>query len=262
MSDFLRRQPSSLGLPLCALTVGLLAAAGCGGSKTPSPQTPAALGGNVSAPPPVDRSRCKSDGKQVVGADTNGDKKPDVWKYFVPNGAGAQVATCKQVDLNWDGKVDITYYYDETGAQSALEEMDLDFDGRTDVTAYFSNGKRIREEKDMNFDSRPDIWYFYEDSKLVRIERDSDNNGRVDQWEYYESGKLDRIGYDTSGSGRVDKWDRAPEGGVDELVPAGAAPAGGAATTPAPPPAGTPAPAAPPAATNPPAAAPAAAAAK
>jgi hypothetical protein len=212
---------------------GLLGALGCGGSQKAAPQTAATAGApNVQAPPPIDRSRCKATGKQVMEADTNLDKKPDVWKYFVANGQGAQVMTCKQVDLNHDGKVDIIYYYDDTGAQSNLEEFDLDFDGRIDLTVYYSNGKKIREELDTNYDGQSDLWKFYEDEKLVRIERDSDYNARVDQWEFYEGGKLDRIGYDTSGSGRVDKWDRAPEG--DEASPGGEA-ASPKAASPAPP---------------------------
>ncbi len=224
------RQAFRFGIPFLATALGLSAVAGCGGSQNAPPQTAANAGAtNVEAPPPVDRTRCKSDGKQVIGSDTNLDKKPDVWKYYVPNGQGAQVATCKQVDLNHDGKVDITYYFDNTGSQSALEEFDLDFDGRIDQTVYFSNGKKVRLEMDTNFDNRSDVWKFYEDEKLVRIERDSDNNARADQWEYYEGGRLDRIGYDSSGSGRVDKWDRAPDG-LDEggAAAAGAAPAGAA----------------------------------
>ena len=207
-----RRWPPDL-LRASAIGVGMWLAAGCGSSQSAGPQTQANAGGlSEAAGPAVDRSRCQAAGKQVVEADTNLDKKPDVWKYYVPNGQGAEVLACKQVDLNHDGKVDIIYYYDDTGSQSVLEEFDLDFDGRIDLTVYYAHGKKIREELDTNYDGKPDLWKFYEDDKLVRLERDSDYNGRVDQWEYYEAGKLDRIGYDTSGSGKVDKWDRAPEG--------------------------------------------------
>src|SRR4029079_18449 len=89
-------------------------------------------GSNVPAPPSVDRSKCSDKGKQIVTADTNLDKKPDVWKFFTAVQQGGQsvsVLSCKQVDLNHDGKVDMVYYYDETGAQTTLEEFDLDFDG-------------------------------------------------------------------------------------------------------------------------------------
>jgi hypothetical protein len=191
-------------------------------------------GSNVPAAPNVDRSKCSDKGKQVVTVDTNLDKKPDVWKYFTTvqqDGQTISVISCKQVDLNHDGKIDLVSYYDEKGAQLAMEEADLDFDGQFDVTSYYVAGKRVRKEEDTNFDKRPDVWTYYEDDKIVRIERDTDGNGKVDEWQYYEGGKLDRIGYDTSGAGRVDRWDRAPEG--EGSGAAGGGGEQGAAATPA-----------------------------
>jgi len=208
--------------PLGALVL-TVAMAGCGSTQSTGPVTPTSAS-NIPGAPPVDRTRCKAEGKQVTTADTNMDGKADVWKYFVANGQGAQVLTCKQVDLNHDGKIDIVYYYDDTGTKTTLEEFDTDRDGHIDETVYYVNGKKVRSEFDTNLDDKPDVWNYYEDEKLVRIERDTDFNGKVDQWEYYEGGKLDRIGYDTTGAGKVDKWDRAPDGG-DVAAPAGAPPA-------------------------------------
>jgi hypothetical protein len=235
---------------------------GCGGGPEKKDDNAMLAGGNVPAPPNVDRSKCTDQGKQVVTTDTNQDKKPDVWKFFATaqqDGQAVSVLTCKQVDLNHDGRVDIVYYYDQGGAQSTLEEFDLDFDGQFDLTVYYVNGKKVREEMDSNYDKRPDLWKYYEDEKLVRIERDTDYNGKIDEWQYYEGGKLDRIGYDTTGSGRVDRWDRAPEGeeggqGGDQAAGAAAPPAGGGAAAPT----GTSPPAATaPSSTSPPAATPA-----
>jgi hypothetical protein len=206
---------------------------------------------NVPAAPQVDRTKCSDKGKEIITADTNQDKKPDVWKFFqtsTQNGQKVQVLTCKEVDLNHDGKLDAVYYYDDKGVQTTLEEFDMDFDGKFDLTVYYANGKRVREELDTNFDGKPDIFKYYEDEKLVREELDTNFDGKIDQWLYFEGGKLDRIGYDTQGTGRVDRWDRSPE--QDENVPAEGAPAAaapapakGAATTP-PAPATAPAPAA------------------
>jgi hypothetical protein len=209
---------------------------------------------NVPPPPQVDRSKCSDTGKEVVTADTNQDKKPDVWKFFqttTQNGQKVQVLTCKEVDLNHDGKLDAVYYYDDKGVQTTLEEFDMDLDGKFDMTVYYANGKKVREELDTNFDQKPDIFKYYEDEKLVRIERDTNSDGKIDEWQYFEGGKLDRIGYDTQGTGRVDRWDRSPE--QDETAPAengGPAPAAPApakaTTTPAtttPAPATSPAPA-------------------
>jgi hypothetical protein len=222
-----------------------------------------AVGGDSNIPnaPQIDRSKCSDRGKEIVTADTNLDKKPDVWKFFQTvnvNGQKVQVLTCKQVDLNHDGKLDLVYYYDDKGAQTTLEEFDLDFDGKFDLTVYYVNGKKVREELDTNYDQKPDLFKYYEDEKLVRIERDTNNDGKIDEWQYYEGGKLDRIGYDTQGTGKVDKWDRQPEAdespaeGSAAPAPATPAPAKGPATATTPPgPATPPPPTAPPAPATP-----------
>ncbi len=212
---------------------------------------------NVPSPPNVDRSKCDEKGKNVITADTNQDQKPDVWKFYQTVDVGGQkteILTCKEVDLNHDGKVDLVSYYDDKGAQITMDEADADFDGKFDVTRYFVNGKKVREEFDTNFDGKTDVWQYFEDEKLVRQERDTNGDGKVDEWEYFEGGKLDRIGYDTTGTGTVNKWDRSPEGDDTEAAAAPAAGAAPAAPAPtAPPPAATPPPPAKPAAATSPA---------
>jgi hypothetical protein len=254
-----RRALTALGIFFILGATALGACADSPQRRDEASMAPAGNASNVPAPPSVDRSKCSDKGKQIVTADTNLDKKPDVWKFFTSVQQGGQtvsVLSCKQVDLNHDGKVDVVQYYDESGNQITLEEADLDFDGQFDVTIYYVNGKKVRKEEDTNLDKRPDVWTYYEDDKIVRIERDTDYNGKVDEWQYYEAGKLDRIGYDTTGTGRLDRWDRAPEGdtggGAGEPAGGGAAPA---TTPPAagatqPPAATAPAPVSPPPATQ------------
>src|SRR5450432_2763917 len=111
---------------------------------------------NVPTPPNVDRTKCDEKGKNVITADTNLDQKPDVWKFYQTVDVGGQkteILTCKEVDLNHDGKFD--------------------------VTRYFVNGKKVREELDTNFDQKPDVWQYFEDEKLVRQERDTNGDGKV-----------------------------------------------------------------------------------
>src|SRR5690349_3986760 len=109
--------PGAASLRTVRLVAGLLGlAAGlaaCGSTQPAgSMQANAAGNSNVPAAPNVDRSKCSDKGKQVITADTNQDKKPDVWKFFVMAG-DVQILSCKQVDLNHDGKIDIVYYYDD-----------------------------------------------------------------------------------------------------------------------------------------------------
>jgi hypothetical protein len=232
--------------------VGGAALLGCASKQ----QGPVAGAGQIQGGIQVDPTRCDPRGKQVVTADTNADKKPDVTKLYEVrevNGAKVQILACKQVDLNYDDKVDIVYHYDQAGTLS-FEEFDLDFDGRYDLWSYYQGGHKVREEMDTNYDRRPDFTKFFEGDRLVRIERDTNNDGKVDQWEYYENGKLDRIGYDSTGSGRADKWDRAPDDLTGSATAESGAAAGAAATPsasgttpPAAPTAPPPAPPAPPA---------------
>ena len=226
--------------------LAVLAWAGCGSTQTQGPKN----GGGPNSPdaPKVDLARCDQSGKRVQTLDTNGDGKPDVWKLYQiqqQNGQDVDVLTCKQVDLNHDGKVDELVVFNDGGTR-VMEKFDLDFDGKFDVTVYYEGGHRVREELDTNYDGKPDVWKYYEGDKLVRVELDRDHNGRVDQWEYFEGGKLDRIGYDETGSGQVERWDRQPSdtAAPEAAPPGGAAPAAAGgdqgtqpATPPGPPPA-------------------------
>ncbi|HVZ89934.1 MAG TPA: hypothetical protein VHG72_23435, partial [Polyangia bacterium] len=186
----------------------------CATTNTKQAEMVKPSGTNVPDAPNIDRSKCsEGGGRTLVTADTNQDHKADVWKFFQSVDIGGQkteVLTCKEVDLNHDGKIDLVYYYDDKGVGLIMDEADTDFDGKFDMTRYYANGKVVREELDTNFDQRPDVWRYFEDGKLVRQERDTNNDGKVDEWQYFEGGKLDRIGYDTTGSGKVDRWDRAP----------------------------------------------------
>ena len=192
----------------------------CGGpkksTKTAKATNATANKGPVAKVQAADRTRCNSAGKRIVKLDLNRDKQPDVFKLYetkLVNGEKIEVLSCKEVDLNFDGRKDVWNYYDDQG-NLRMEEWDLDFDGRIDMTTHRKSGKIHTQELDTNYDKRPDIWRRYEDGVLVRVERDSNNDNRVDYREFYEGGRLDRINYDKDGDGRMESWDRLPaEGG-------------------------------------------------
>ncbi|QRK06108.1 hypothetical protein JQX13_39230 [Archangium violaceum] len=150
--------------------------------------------------------------EKVTKKDTNADEKPDVWVYTVDeqgaDGQGRERMVRKEMDINWDGRVDITTYYDARGERER-ETMDLDFDGKVDSVYFYEKSINIRRERDLNGDGRPDVWAYYEKGKLARKERDSNGDGRVDYWEYWENDQVDRIGEDLDGDGNVDKWSRS-----------------------------------------------------
>ncbi len=161
------------------------------------------------APEPIRPGRASQE--KVAEKDTNGDEKPDVWVFSVEepgaDGQGRQRRVRKELDINWDGRVDITTFYDAR-EEREREAMDLDFDGKVDSVYFYEKGLNVRRERDLNGDGRTDVWAYYEKGKLARKERDSNGDGRIDYWEYWENDQVDRIGEDLDGDGNVDKWSR------------------------------------------------------
>lgn len=160
--------------------------------------------------------RQKQSGDELVTEfDLNADKKADVWTYTVKaksaDGKSIDRLARKELDINWDGKVDIARVHDEK-EQMVKESLDLDFDGKVDQVNYFEKGVIIRKERDLAASGKPSLWLFYEKGKLVRKERDTNTDGKVDYWEYWEADQVDRIGEDLDGDGTVDKWTKNPNG--------------------------------------------------
>ena len=146
--------------------------------------------------------------------DLNGDKKPDVFTYTVKaksaDGKDIDRLVRKELDINADGKIDISRTYDER-EQISREALDLDFDGKVDQVNFYEKGVIVRKERDLSSAGKPSLWLFFEKGKLVRKERDTNGDGRVDYWEYWENDQVDRIGEDLDGDGNVDKWTKNPD---------------------------------------------------
>lgn len=214
---------------LTATTLGLLLAmsVGCGPSaeqtkKTSKPAASAGVGGQQQ---PV---QFQVDGNTAIERiDINGDKRPDVYKFYrvIGSATGAKTEDLKKVlirkemDVNFDQKIDVVQYYAGESGKEVLvrEEMDLDFDGRVDTTRHYKGGYISLVELDLGFDGRTDTWRYYQVTKteagktvnrLVEKRRDTNGDGGVDVWEYYAGGKLTKIGYDTTGDGAADRFKR------------------------------------------------------
>jgi hypothetical protein len=187
----------------------LLVVVGCGGNKA-SVRGPA--GGTQGA---ADVHQPPAGEEHVSAFDLRRTGKPDVWVYTVSTkdatGRPVERRVRKEADLNGDGKVDLVDWYDE-GGQVVKETLDLDYDGKVDDTLFFEKGKKVRSEKDLDGDGRVDTWNFYDGAeKLVRKERDVRGTGKVDYWEYWEGGTIDRIGEDLDGDGAVDRWTKGSD---------------------------------------------------
>jgi hypothetical protein len=154
----------------------------------------------------VDGERCDRTNKREHQVDVNQDGYADLVTLYATDGAGGEVITCKQADLNFDGRLDAFIHYTPTGEVSR-EQYDTDFDGRIDMGRFYEQGKLVRDELDLNQDGFVDSWRIYDAGRLVRIETDRDADGRPDMFTYYVGKQIDRIGYDINGDGKVDTWD-------------------------------------------------------
>ncbi len=137
--------------------------------------------------------------------DLNGDGEPDAYQFYVTKEKEIVVMR-KEVDINFDGKIDLVRNFDERG-NVVNERLDTDFDGKIDVVNFFEKGKIVRKEYDTNFDAAVDVFAFYEQGQITRQEKDLNHDGKIDFWEYYENGVLDRSGIDRDGDGEVDEWE-------------------------------------------------------
>ncbi|MFL5320628.1 MAG: hypothetical protein ACJ790_13285 [Myxococcaceae bacterium] len=155
----------------------------------------------------------KSGNEKVTEYDLNRDGKPDVFVYTAPakteDGKDYDKLVRKDLDINWDGRVDISRTYGDN-EQVETEKIDLDFDGKVDQVNYYEKGIIVRKERDVGYTGKPNTWIFYEKGKIVRKERDANGDGKVDYWEYWENGEVDRVGEDLDGDGNVDRWTKNP----------------------------------------------------
>jgi hypothetical protein len=214
--------------------IAALGLASCGGSQSQT-AGPRSAGGNEDLHiPTVNPSLCDPKDKKVVLFDLNQDGKPDMWKLLAEKeerGTKVDVLTCKEVDLNHDGKKDYVAQYDEAG-NLILEEYDFDFDGHFDARIHYDKktGKKFAVERMTGFNDEPDVWEKYgPDEKLETVRRDRNLDGKPDYWEQYQGGVLDKILYDDDYDGKVDRKEEShPE--RDLGIPAPASTAADAST--------------------------------
>ncbi len=232
-------------LLVAALGALALAPVGCGG-KSKQAQNPSEVKGDTTSQvPELDPSLCEAEGKEVESYDLNGDDQPDVWKLFkVEKGSGgsSRILTCKQADLNFDGKKDYVVAFNDQGG-ILFEKFDFDFQKGFDAFYKYEEieGEKAKSalyevQRDSNFDGKYDIVEKYDTKTgaLTEVQRDTNGDLKPDVWEQYDKGELVAILYDDEPyDGKVDRREEIKKAD-DEDKPADATkvPAGqaGAAT--------------------------------
>lgn len=209
-----------------ALGLGL----GCGSKNKKATQDPDEVQGDTSAQvSKIDPTLCEAEGKEVENYDLNDDGRPDVWKLYKlakEKGGTSRVLTCKQADLNFDGKKDYVVAFNDA-AGIMFEKFDLDFQQGFDAFYKYEevegeNAKSLLYEvqRDSNFDGKYDIIEKYdtETGMIAEVQRDTNGDLKPDVWEQFDKGTLVAILYDDDPfDGKVD---RREEIAVEEEKPA------------------------------------------
>jgi hypothetical protein len=156
--------------------LALLLLAACSSADGDATKPNSALAGNEKRDTEFKHEDCNGNSSSATKMDINGDGKPDI--THVMDG-GREV--CRIVDLNLDGSIDAFIYYDAQGNERR-RESDFDRDGRPDETAIYENGMIALKLRETNFDNKIDTWDHYQGGRLASRERDSDGDGIIDQW--------------------------------------------------------------------------------
>lgn len=217
-----------------AIGLGLLSLGACGGGSgkaAGSKNVAGIVGSDGISVPRVDPTLCDTKGKKVTTFDLNHDNQPDVWKLYATaneGGTSVEILTCKQVDLDHDGKKDYVQTYSRTGEMIA-EEFDFTFEGSMDAREHYDkkSGKIYLIERDSDHDKKPDVWEKYDDEgRLESVRRDRNGDGKPDIWEQYREGQLLAILYDDDFDNKVDRKDEITSKAPPEApAPASEAPA-------------------------------------
>lgn len=184
---------------------------GCKGKKNETtPKNTASL-----EIPKVDPTLCETAGKNVVTSDLNKDNKPDVWRLYRTEDEGGtkiEFMTCKQVDMNQDGKKDWVVGYNRKG-NPIFERTDYNYDGQFDMSAVYDQktGHYAEIDRDDDRDGRFEKKELYDTTGvLTAVRRDRNGDNQPDEWMQYKEQILIAILYDDDYDGRVDRREEIP----------------------------------------------------
>jgi antitoxin component YwqK of YwqJK toxin-antitoxin module len=157
--------------------------------------------------------------------DMNRDLVVDLWKFYEKKQSsdeeqGELVLIRKEVDGNFDGRIDSILYYNEHEAL-IREELDTNFDGEVDVVRYYSNSQLAKVENysasqaNYKIDEAGDVTAvpsstrFYRKGVLTREEVDDDLDGKLNVVIVFDAnGKIVQKGFDHNGDGQINAWER------------------------------------------------------
>jgi hypothetical protein len=189
------RSLSCLRLALPLIGCASLLVAACGAAAGTSVAQPAASNGSDGRMP---HELCDLKADAARGLDANGDGRPDVLTAPWRDGG-----TCRAVDLNFDGKIDVWVFMASSGSE-VRREFDFDLDGQNDEVQEYKAGQMVRRYRSAGRPGHVDTWDWLDAGRLIRTERDADGNGVVDQWWDFAAPDCPVITSDRDGDGKPD----------------------------------------------------------
>lgn len=162
------------------------------------------------------------------GFDTNRDGKKDLFEAA----AGGKLA-CRASDLDFDGTVDQTTFFDGNGVVRR-REVDLDGNGVPNVIETFQGGKLVLRASDTAGLGKLDMWDTYNPATGERTarERDTNGDGHIDQFWVYAGTRI-TVRFDRNEDGVPDEEGMLVWGDGFETAPQADAGAGDAGAAPA-----------------------------
>lgn len=163
--------------------------------------------------------------KQVF--DINGDAQVDMWKFYRyhktadTEGIGELMIIRKELDVNFDGRVDRIMYYNAK-EELTREEIDSNFDNHIDRIYHYDSGLLIKTEfyrklcnamlidEPMPGGTRyPDLIRYYRKGIMTREEIDEKCTGHSTNVTIFNAeGTVTQTGEDLNGDGIIDIWTR------------------------------------------------------
>lgn len=111
--------------------------------------------------------------------DLNNDQKPDIINHYQERPSNTPLRIVKEVDINYDGKMDLKTYFD-ADQNVVKEEIDSDYDGVVDWTDFYYKGVKTRTEKDLDSNGYIDTIVYYRDGKIHQQHKDTTGDGEYD----------------------------------------------------------------------------------
>ena len=164
-----------------------------------------------------------------AGFDTNRDGKKDL---FEANAAGK--LACRASDLDFDGTIDQTTFFDPSGVVRR-REVDLDGNGVPNLVETYKGGKLTLREIDGASLGKFDMWDSYDPGtgERTRRERDTNGDGKIDQYWTFTGPRI-TVRFDRNDDGMPDEEGALVWGDGFETAPAAdaGAPVGDAGVAP------------------------------